>query len=149
MIQQSELPNNNTPRVPDQASTPEKARELLMKTVEEVNPSEISFTERAAMRTQCRKLSKFMKVVYSVWCCHASQEYAHSRMAHFYGSTRRSSFKSVSRTPVGMGVPRLERPQFAELWTSPRFVPFVYCVLVRPSTRFVNVWKYTDCLRSS
>lgn len=33
-----------------------------MKTMEEVNPSEISFTERAAMRTQCRKLAKFMKV---------------------------------------------------------------------------------------
>lgn len=46
-----------------QASTPEEARVLLMKTVEEVNPSEISFTERAAMRTQCRKLAKFMKVV--------------------------------------------------------------------------------------
>lgn len=45
-----------------QASTPEEARELLMKTMEEVNPSEISFTERAAMRTQCRKLAKFMKV---------------------------------------------------------------------------------------
>eukprot|EP00903_Cladosiphon_okamuranus_P017642 g16249.t1 len=44
------------------ASTPEEARELLMKTMEEVNPSEISFTERAAMRTQCRKLAKFMKV---------------------------------------------------------------------------------------
>lgn len=36
-----------------------------MKTVEEVNPSEISFTERAAMRTQCRKLAKFMKVAES------------------------------------------------------------------------------------
>lgn len=45
-----------------QASTPVEARELLMKTMEEVNPSEISFTERAAMRTQCRKLAKFMKV---------------------------------------------------------------------------------------
>eukprot|EP00904_Undaria_pinnatifida_P005405 jgi/Undpi1/1995/HiC_scaffold_12.g05382.m1 len=44
------------------ASTPEEARELLAKTMEEVNPSEISFTERAAMRTQCRKLAKFMKV---------------------------------------------------------------------------------------
>lgn len=48
---------------PYQASTPEEARALLMKTVEEVNPSEISFTERAAMRTQCRKLAKFMQVV--------------------------------------------------------------------------------------
>lgn len=35
---------------------------MLMKTMEDVNPSEISFTERAAMRTQCRKLAKFMKV---------------------------------------------------------------------------------------
>lgn len=52
---------------PDQASTPEEARGLLMKTVEDVNPSEISFTERAAMRTQCRKLAKFMKVVGSTW----------------------------------------------------------------------------------
>lgn len=45
-----------------QASTPEEARELLAQTMEDVNPSEISFTERAAMRTQCRKLAKFMKV---------------------------------------------------------------------------------------
>ncbi|CAM9656208.1 unnamed protein product [Ascophyllum nodosum] len=44
------------------ASTPEEAREFLTKTMQEVNPSEISFTERAAMRTQCRKLAKFLKV---------------------------------------------------------------------------------------
>ena len=37
-----------------------------MKTLREVNPSEITFTERAAMRTQCRKLAKFMKVRYPI-----------------------------------------------------------------------------------
>lgn len=48
----------------DQVSGPRHARELLLRAVGEVNPSEISFTERAAIRTQCRKLANFMKVSY-------------------------------------------------------------------------------------
>lgn len=45
-----------------QTSGPGDAHELLRRIMEEVNPFEVSFTERAAIRTQCRKLAKFIKV---------------------------------------------------------------------------------------
>jgi dynein heavy chain len=38
-------------------------RDALLRIVEDLTPSEMSFTERAAVRTQCRRLAKFIRVV--------------------------------------------------------------------------------------